>query len=184
MDPIKTLRNEHRLIRRFIDVLAVAIRLLEQGKRPPRAFFDSCIEFVNGFSDGFHHDKEELVMFVQLAQKKNGAIDGRIEALRYQHNQGRGFIAAIAGALEGYAEADPTDTAVVQENVSAFISLLRHHIYTEDREFYPMARKLMTTEDLEALSRAFDEKHERHGKDTFQRFQKMVVDLDAMLADR
>ena len=89
MDPIEILRNEHGLIRRFVDLLSVAVTRLEVDQPPPRAFFDDGIEFVRGFSDGFHHKKEELVMFVQLAQKKNGAIDGQIEALKYQHDQGR-----------------------------------------------------------------------------------------------
>ncbi len=70
MDPIEILRNEHGLIRRFVDLLSVAVTRLEVDDPPPRAFFDNGIEFVRGFSDGFHHKKEELVMFVQLAQKE------------------------------------------------------------------------------------------------------------------
>lgn len=183
MDPIETLRNEHGLIRRFVDLLSVAVSRLEVENPPPRAFFDDGIEFVRGFSDGFHHKKEELVMFRQLAQKKNGAIDGQIEALRYQHDQGRGFIVAIAGALDGYEEGDPGDTAVVRENTAAFASLLKHHIHTEDHIFFPMSRESMTAEEIEELGNKFEKVQEVHGADTFERFYKLVVNLDAMLAE-
>ena len=183
MDPIEILRNEHGLIRRFVDLLSVAVTRLEVDDPPPRAFFDNGIEFVRGFSDGFHHKKEELVMFVQLAQKKNGAIDGQIEALRYQHDQGRGFIAAIAGALDGYAEGDPKDTAVVRENAAAFASLLKHHIHTEDHIFFPMSQEAMTSEELEFLGGKFEKVQEVHGADTFERYYKLVIDLDAMLVE-
>jgi len=183
MDPIETLRNEHGLIRRFVDLLSNAVTRLEVDRPPPRAFFDNGIDFVRNFSDGFHHKKEELVMFVQLAQKKNGAIDGQIEALRYQHDQGRGFIAAIAGALDGYAEGDPDEIAVVRENSAAFASLLKHHIHTEDHIFFPMSQEEMTAEELEELGAKFDKVEEVHGADTFERFHKLVVDLDQMLAD-
>ena len=183
MDPIDTLKNEHGLIRRFVDLLSVAVTHLEVDNPPPRAFFDDGIEFVRGFSDGFHHKKEELVMFVQLAQKKNGAIDGQIEALRYQHDQGRGFIAAIAGALDGYADGDPNDTAVVRENAAAFASLLKHHIHTEDHIFFPMSQEAMTAVELAELGQKFEKVQEVHGADTFQRYHKLVVDLDAMLAE-
>jgi len=182
MDPIEILTNEHGLIRRFVDLLSIAVARLEIDDPPPRAFFDNGIEFVRGFSDGFHHKKEELVMFVQLAQKKNGAIDGQIEALRYQHDQGRGFIAAISGALDGYAEGDPNDTAVVRENAAAFASLLKHHIHTEDHIFFPMSQEAMTADELEELGRKFEKVQEVHGADTFQRYHKVVVDLDTMLA--
>ena len=161
----------------------MAVARLEVDDPPPRAFFDNGIEFVRGFSDGFHHKKEELVMFVQLAQKKNGAIDGQIEALRYQHDQGRGFIKAIAGALDGYADGDLNATAIVRENAAAFASLLKHHIHTEDHIFFPMAQETMTSDELEALGRKFEKVQDVHGADTFQRYHKLVVDLDAMLAE-
>jgi hemerythrin-like domain-containing protein len=183
LNPIETLRNEHGLIRRFVDLLSVAVTRLEVESPPPRAFFDNGIEFVRGFSDGFHHKKEELVMFVQLAQKKHGAIDGQIEALRYQHDQGRGFIAAIAGALDGYAERDPKDTAVVRENAAAFASLLKHHIHTEDHIFFPMAGEAMTEEELETLGKKFEKVQEVHGADTFERYHKLIVDLEFMLTE-
>ena len=183
MDPIETLRNEHGLIRRFVDLLSVAVSHLEVENPPPRAFFDDGIEFVRGFSDGFHHKKEELVMFRQLAQKKNGAIDGQIEALRYQHDQGRGFVAAIAGALDGYAAGNPSDIAVVRVNAAAFASLLKHHIHTEDHIFFPMSREAMTSGELEALGDMFDRVQEVHGVDTFERYHELVVKLELMLAE-
>jgi len=183
MDPIDTLRNEHGLIRRFVDLLSVAVTRLEVENPPPRAFFDDGIEFVRGFSDGFHHKKEENVMFRQLAQKKNGAIDGQIQALRYQHDQGREFIAAIAGALDGYAEGNPSDTAVVRENAAAFASLLKHHIHIEDHIFFPMSRESMTAEELEELGEKFEKVQKVHGADTFERYHKLVVNLDLMLTE-
>jgi len=51
MDPIETLRNEHGLIRQFVDLLSVAVTRLEVENPPPRAFFDDGIEFVRGFSE-------------------------------------------------------------------------------------------------------------------------------------
>jgi hemerythrin-like domain-containing protein len=183
MDPIEILSNEHGLIRRFVDLLTKAVARLEVENPPPRAFFDNSIEFVRGFSDGFHHKKEELVMFVQLARKKNGAIDGQIEALRYQHDQGRGFVAAIDGALDDYEQGDPGAQSIVRENAASFASLLRHHIHIEDHIFFPMSREAMTPEELDDLGEKFAKVQEVHGADTFQRYHKIVVDLDEMLAE-
>jgi hemerythrin-like domain-containing protein len=183
MDPIEILRNEHGLIRQFVDLLSTAVGRLEVDKPPPRAFFDNGIEFVRGFSDGFHHKKEELVMFVQLAQQKNGAIDGQIEALRYQHDQGRGFIAAIDGALDEYEQGDSRAQSLVRENAASFASLLKHHIHIEDHIFFPMCREEMTDEELRVLGGKFAKVQEVHGADTFERYHKIVVDLDRMLAE-
>ncbi len=183
MDPIDTLRQEHDLISRFIDTLATAVERLEEDRNPPPEFFDKSVIFASEFADTFHHGKEELVMFRQLAQKKNGAIDGRIEALRYQHDQGRGLVSGIRDSIDGYAEGDPTAVAVVRENGAAYVSLLRHHIYTEDEVFFPMAREEMTDEEFAALTIEFETERERLGRNTFNRFHNVVLELISMLED-
>jgi len=181
MDPIDTLRREHVLIRRFIDIFATAVARLEEDRHPPPEFFRDSVLFASEFADTFHHRKEELVMFRQLARRKNGAIDGRIEALRYQHDQGRGLVAGIRDSIDRYADNDPLAIAVVRENGAAYVSLLRHHIHTEDHEFFPMARAEMTDDEFDALALEFERERERLGPETFERFQKIVVHLGAML---
>ena len=183
MDPIETLETEHRLISRFIDTLAVAVERLEEDRNPPPEFFANSVEFAREFADTFHHRKEELVMFRQLAQKKSGAIDGRIEALRYQHDQGRNLVAGIRHSIGSYSEGDPAAIATVRENGAAYVSLLRHHIHTEDEIFFPMAREEMTDEEFAALTIEFEKERERLGPDTFKRFHKVVLELVAMLED-
>jgi len=183
MDPIDTLRSEHRLICRFIDTLSMAVKELEEDRTPPPEFFGKSVEFASEFADTFHHRKEELVMFRQLAQKKSGAIDGRIEALRYQHDQGRSLVAGIRDSIGSYSEGDPTAIATVRENGAAYVSLLRHHIHTEDEIFFPMAREEMTDDEFAALTIEFDKERERLGTDTFKRFNKVVLELVAMLED-
>ena len=183
MDPIETLRNEHELILRFVDTLADAIGRLEEDRNPPPEFFTLSVRFASGFADTFHHRKEELVMFLQLAQKKNGAIDGQIEALRYQHDRGRGFVSRIRDSIADYSSGDPIAAAVVRESGAAYVSLLRHHIHTEDHIFFPMARAEMTEGEFDALTIEFEKERERLGVMTFERYQEIVVDLQAMLEE-
>ena len=183
MDPIDTLRQEHVLISRFIDTLALAVQRLEEDRNPPADFFKMSVKFASEFADTFHHRKEELIMFRRLAQKKSGAIDGRIEALRYQHDQGRGFISRIHESLDAYSADDPMAAATVRESCAAYVSLLRHHIHTEDHIFFPMAREEMTDGEFEALTIEFEHERERLGHDTFKRFHEIVQNLGAMLED-
>ena len=89
MDPIETLSNEHGLIRQFLDVLSIAAEKIEEGQHPSEAFFEKAVEFARAFADHYHHFKEEHVLFVQLAQKKQGEVDAQLEALRYEHERGR-----------------------------------------------------------------------------------------------
>jgi hemerythrin-like domain-containing protein len=182
MDPLETLKNEHGLIRQFVDNLSMAADRIENGKRPSEAFFEKAIEFVRSFADGFHHFKEEHVLFVQLAQKQRGEIDAQLDALRYQHERGRELVTGMAGALEGYVAHDPSKTADLLENMSAYASLLRHHIHTEDHVFYPLAKNTLSEEEMAGLADEFERQREKHGGDAFERNHKIVVDMGSILA--
>lgn len=181
MKPLETLRNEHGLIRQFLDNLALALEKLEQGGRPPKEFFDMAVQFARTFADTFHHIKEEHVMFVRLAQKKNGALDGQIEALRHQHERGRNYISAIREALEGYAAGQPIPTSQIIENTAAYAALLRNHIHTEDHVFFPMVQDVLTEVEDEALQAEFDKAREKAGEDFFEKSHKLVVDMGSQL---
>jgi len=181
MGPIETLIDEHVLIRRFVDLISASADEIESGRLPPREFFDLGVEFASRFADVFHHRKEEHLMFVRLARIQDGAIDGQIEALKYQHVRGRAYVASIAASLDGYANGLPTEIDTVRESAAAYASLLRHHIYTEDDVFFPMARAALSDQDLSALERQFEQVQDRQGDDIFVRYRQVVADMDQML---
>ena len=59
----------------------------------------------------------------------------------------------------------------------------KHHIHIEDHIFFPMAEEEMTSEELDELGTKFEQVEEVHGTDTFERYHKLVLDLDAMLGE-
>ncbi|MCU0305597.1 MAG: hemerythrin domain-containing protein [Thermoanaerobaculales bacterium] len=181
MKPIETLSNEHGLIRHYLDNLNLAADQIAAGRHPSEAFFDKAVDFAKTFTDGFHHFKEEHVLFVQVAQKKRGEVDAQLDALRHEHERGRTLVADISRALPGYAAGDPVKTGELVEALGAYTALLKHHIHVEDHVFYPMAERTLTAAELETVAAEFDKQHERHGRDTFERCHKTVVDMGSIL---
>lgn len=181
MNPVETLTNEHGLIRQYLDNLSMAVDRIENGQRPSEAFFEKAVEFARGFADGFHHFKEEHVLFVRLAQRHSGQIDAQLDALRYQHERGRELVNSMAQSLVGYIAQDPNRTADLLESTAAFAALLRHHIHTEDHVFYPLATNTLGKDDLDQVAAEFEAEKSRHGGDAFERYHKMVVDMGSIL---
>lgn len=181
MNAIETLSNEHGLIRQYLDNLELAARKIEDGQRPPREFFDRAVEFARTFVDKFHHFKEEHVMFMRLAAKHDGQLDGQLDTLRYEHERGRSLVSGMAQAISGYAEGDARKTGALLENAAAYVALLRHHIHVEDHVFYPLSAKTMTAEDMGALENEFGKARERHGERAFEENHKLVIDMGSML---
>ncbi len=181
MDPLETLGNEHGLIRHYLENLALGARAIEDGQRPSRAFFDKVVEFARTFTDGYHHFKEEHVLFVQLAQKRGGEVDAGLDVLRYEHERGRELVATIAGALDGYAAGDPRQTTALLESCAAYGSLVRHHIHTEDHVFYPMVRAELAAGELADIGEHFEKEREQHGGAAFEQAHKLVVDMGSIM---
>jgi len=182
MDPIEILTNEHGLIRNYLDNLTKAVTKIENGENPPKEFFERAVTFSREFADKFHHFKEEQLMFVRLSAKKRGAADAQIDALRYQHERGRQLVSQMAESLEGYAKGDSYKTSVLVESVAAYASLLRQHIHTEDHIFYPMVRKELSDEELDALLVEFNKEKWEWGGDSFERNHKLVVEMSSLLS--
>jgi hemerythrin-like domain-containing protein len=74
MKALKILRDEHALIRQYLDNLALASEKLERGERPPKEFFEKAVDFSRQFVDKHHHFKEEHIIFTWLAQRKKGGV--------------------------------------------------------------------------------------------------------------
>ncbi|KPJ83729.1 MAG: hypothetical protein AMS18_17305 [Gemmatimonas sp. SG8_17] len=182
MKPIEILRNEHGLIRQYLENLTLAEKKLENNERPPREFFDKAIEFSGTFATQYHHVKEEHMMFVRLAQKHGGKWDGQIEALRHQHETGRDYMSAIKGALDGYESGNAVKQSVVLENLAAFNAMEKDHIHTEDHVFFPMVEKEFTAEEEQQLAAEFEKVREKVGEDTFEDCHKLVVEMGSILS--
>ncbi|MHC4780365.1 MAG: hemerythrin domain-containing protein [Planctomycetota bacterium] len=181
MNPLDTLVREHELITSFLCTLARAKESLEQGENPRPELFVHAVRFARDFADKYHHRKEEYQMFVRLAQKENGALDGQVQALRDQHEHGRGYIAAIDAALAGYAEGETGSATKLLENLAAYISMLTRHVHTENHGFYPLVKRALTAEDMEALSAEFEKADEKAGIDFFERSVEQVSQMETIL---
>jgi len=182
MKPLETLRNEHGLIRQFLDQLELAGEGLESGQRPPREFFELALRFAREFADEYHHIKEEHILFVQVAQKHGGSLDGQTESLRHQHETGRNHIAAIGAALDGYEAGSPIQTDQIKEAILEYVPMLREHTHTEDHVYFPLADKVLSEEEHAMLQVEFDRARKKAGEEPFEFYHMMVVQMGSMLA--
>ena len=181
MKPLETLRNEHGLIRQFLDQLELAGEKLEAGERPPREFFELGLRFAREFADEYHHIKEEHILFVQIAQKHGGSMDAQTESLRHQHETGRNHITAIVAALDGYEAGNPIKTDQIKEAIHEYVPMLREHTHTEDHQYFPLAEKVLSAEEHDQLQAEFDRARKKAGEEPFETYHMMVVQMTSIL---
>ncbi len=153
---IEILMAEHRLIEQVLGSLETFVVGIEQGLPPERATLADYAAFFRGFADACHHGKEEDLLFQRMLERGFPRETGPLAVMLHEHVLGRARVAALhaLGAAEGPFA--PVEVELAVENASVFIALLRAHILKEDGILYPMAERLLTAPEFDALETDFE----------------------------
>jgi hemerythrin-like domain-containing protein len=184
MTALDKLKDDHKLIRRYLDNMLLAHDFLVERQDVPASIFEKVLDFSKEFMNKFHHYREEYVLFLKLAEKKGGSIDPQIVSLRDQHERSRELVSQIKEALKGYKKGDEIMTNRLAENVGYYVSLERQHVSRENHVFYPMAAEAFSAEDMAEFDREFDKIDEKQGGDRYKEAVKLVESIEADMKDK
>jgi hemerythrin-like domain-containing protein len=178
MQPTERLKHEHQVI---LLVLGAAEREAEHIQATGSvdvAEVEKMVDFIRNFADRCHHAKEEGLLFARMEERGMPTSSGPIAVMLQEHDEGRRHVRAIAEALPQAAAGDPSAAAVIQEHLVAYAQLLRAHIAKEDNILYPIADRLFTPADQQALSEAFDRvEAEEMGGGVHERYHQLAHEL-------
>ncbi len=177
MNPIETLMNEHKVILSVCDASAREAERLASGGAVNAPKVESILDFIRSFADRFHHAKEEDLLFARMAGRGFPVEGGPIGMMLREHEIGRGHVAAIAGALPRAAAGDASARMAAAENLGGWAALLRQHIFKEDNILYPMAVRMLTPADMEALEEDFARVAREFGEGFHARYASVARDL-------
>jgi len=153
---IEVLMNEHRLIEQVLGSLEAFASEVEGGLAAERPVIADYGAFFREFADAGHHGKEEDVLFRRMNERGFPRETGPVAVMLHEHEVGRGHVSALRQVGDGTGPLSAAETLLVLENAGAFIPLLRAHILKEDRILYPMAVRLLTGPDMDAMETEFE----------------------------
>ena len=146
------LRHEH-------EAIVLALRILAEIDRHAIAHdpihqedLRALVDFLAEFADTCHHGKEETLLFPQLAQANEAQSHPVVQRLLLEHEQGRHRLRRMRRALEV-----PFKPEAFHDAARAYTQLLLEHIDKENTVLFPMVERVMTTDQLIELSRAFEQ---------------------------
>lgn len=179
MDLTKDLVEEHKLIKKAIDLLEKAIGELSKGKEVEPIIFEQVTDFIKNFADKFHHAKEEDILFKELIKKGMPEKDSPIEAMLIEHDQGRNFVKGIVKGTEDLKKGNKDANKEIIENAKGYIELLREHIDKEDNILYPLAEKTFTKDEKDKQLDEYKKAEiEKGGLATVQKYKDLVAKLE------
>jgi hemerythrin-like domain-containing protein len=146
MKATDVLIEEHRVIEHVLNALEIGVNKLEGGQPVRPEFFKSATDFIRGFADGCHHQKEEGVLFKHIEEQGISLQGCPLGVMLAEHELGRQYTRALLSAAEGMQSGDLSANRRAIESSRSYIALLRRHIYKEDNILFPMANDVIPVE--------------------------------------
>lgn len=180
-DVTKIMVDEHQLILRMITLLEKNTALLEAGTFRNWQFYLDAVDFIRHYADGFHHAKEEDVLFVSLVRNGMPEKNSPIEAMQMEHDQGRAHVRAIAVAAEKAQAGKLGQDAIIAAHARGYADLLRGHIDKEDHILYPLAERVLPEGVREGMLTAYTAAAARTPQ-LEERYRQMVERYEGQIA--
>ena len=156
MQPTEELKAEHDDIRRMLAVVREMAARLERGEDVDAADLEKAIDFIRTFADGYHHAKEEDLLFPAMYAAGFPRGAGPVAVMLDEHNEGRAYVRGMAEATARYSVGDTTARPEIAAYAGNYAGLLDQHIEKENMALYPMADGQLAPEAQDRLRQGFD----------------------------
>ena len=152
---LSIIREEHRSLSAVTRTLKLLGREARTGGREPDyELFTLILDYIEGFSDRFHHPKEDQHLFTALRRRTREA-DATLDVLERDHARGDELLRDLRYLLSrcrvGGAAAIDTFAAAVEE----YVDFHWRHMRLEEDLVLPLAEGWLTAADWAPIDAAF-----------------------------
>jgi len=146
----QNLENDHVYILRLIDVMEKMVL----NCATDTAHMELVVNLIKTYADGFHHAKEEQVLFPLLEEKGFSKVHGPVAVMLHEHVEGREFVKGISQRIDVYKAGNVSALPEIYQYMQGYVDLLREHINKENNVLFKLADKALSSdEQLELLNK-------------------------------
>jgi hemerythrin-like domain-containing protein len=175
--PTDRLEVEHRIIAKIILVVSMIADQLGTGQSVDVEVLQRMVEFMRIYVDQFHHGKEEQLLFPLLVRCGVPTRGCPIEALTHEHILGKELVVGLSEALLGYQKYGPVAEDTLVKSLRGLADLYTNHIWKENFLLFPMTNKVLSLDDLNALSRDFEKMEQELSSQAYESLERLADDL-------
>ncbi|BDG05715.1 PAS domain-containing protein [Anaeromyxobacter oryzae] len=158
-------------------VLAAAARAFAEPLPPTSGFVADLRDYLVGFVQGWHHQKEERAVFPRLAQRAAQAEGGLVAAMVTEHAQARELVSRFDAAAKAYIDGARDRIGELVETFRAYASFDERHRRKESDVLYPLANRLFSPEDAEDVLEEIAEMERDLGWGTRERYWNLAAEI-------
>ena len=178
MTATETLKREHQIILMVLEVAANEAHLIKKKGEIHSDILEKLVEFFQNFADRCHHAREERFLYERMRLRGVPVENGPIGVMLMEHDEGRDYVLAIAKVIPQAENNDPQAVLEVAEYLLDYVEMKRVHIDREDNIFYPMADRVLTSQDQQELAEAFKKiETEEIGSGAYEKYHQLAREL-------
>jgi hemerythrin-like domain-containing protein len=153
MKATEVLEREHQVIEHVAETCGTCAEALRKGFKIPINVLESIVEFFRVYCDQYH-EQEEKRLFSMLREKGVPAGSCPIAALEHEKEKRAVLIDQLSSAVEVYAKSAGMVGSTLIDTLQSLSEFYPDHIWKENYLLLPMADKLFSVADQQALTQA------------------------------
>ena len=176
---LNIIRDEHRSIGAILHGMEYLVDRVRtrKAKIDPRVF-SAMIYYLDTFSERMHHPKEDRYLFKAM-RSRGGEAAAVVADLEKEHAAGGEALKRLEQSLVRYEEGGDKEFPAFAEAVAKFVREYRDHMQKEESVVFPLAQRILSTADWQAIDRAFEENRDplaaqRDSRDFEKLFDRIV----------
>jgi hemerythrin-like domain-containing protein len=158
-DPLDKLAADHRSALQVLQDIKQTSESLVTSEFAEQTFarFIEAVDFIDG-EVRTHNMQEEEFLFPEL--EKTLPAQGPMHVMRAEHHQLYTSYAGLQELISAVRQSkdDQAKRIELAEKAKVLVNLLTNHIYKEDNILFPMARRMLTPEQLERIALGIQKK--------------------------
>ena len=176
---LNIIRDEHRSIAAILHGMEFLVeRIRKRGAKIAPRVFRAMIYYLDTFSERMHHPKEDHFLFHAM-RRRGGEAAAAVSELEREHAAGGDALRRLEQSLVRYGEGGDREFPAFAEAVARFVGDYRGHMHKEETVVFPLAERLLSAADWQAIDRAFEENRdplaaERQTRDFEKLFERIV----------
>lgn len=170
-NPLTVMYNEHDVIVKAEKVIKNLANTWENNPEEYAEKVKKLVEFFREYADGYHHRKEEEVLFPAVHDHPDFVLQEIIEEFENHHEDFREYAAEI---IESLNDNDYTRSYKI---LKQYIGDLLDHIAAENDELFVLAENLMDENQLETIYFKFKDIDMELGESRKIDFENLISSL-------
>ncbi|MBX2959920.1 MAG: hemerythrin domain-containing protein [Flavobacteriales bacterium] len=167
-NPLKVMYDEHEIIKQTEEIIKNLDSVWETDTQKYAETVTKLVDFFKEYADGYHHRKEEDVLFPAIKDHPDFVLQEIIDEFEEHHVGFREYAAEIREALS------EEDYAHSYKILKRYIDELLDHIAAENEELFVLAENLMDEHQLETIYFKFVDVDMELGESRKKDFEKLI----------